>query len=92
MKANEYIKKYGLVCANIKIAEIEHSKDFDGFYFELKRLVESHELVERVISDHNKSFKECQIDIHGLKSFVKKNPKIYPKRLKQAIADVESCQ
>ena len=58
----------------------------------LKRLVESYKLVERVISGHNKSFKECQIDIHGLKSFVKKNPKIYPKRLKQAIADVESCQ
>ena len=59
---------------------------------ELKTLVESYELVERVISRHNKSFKECQIDIHGLKSFVKKNPKIYPKRLKQAILDVESCQ
>lgn len=58
----------------------------------LKTLVESHDLVERVISDHNKSFKECQIDIHGLKSLVKKNPKIYPNRLKQAIADVESCQ
>ena len=66
--------------------------DFVFHRDDLKRLVESHELVERVISRHNKSSKECQIDINGLKSFVKKNPKIYSKRLKRAIADVESCQ
>ena len=101
MKANEFVKKHGLAEVKILLTSPSHGfffkEDFYkhyGFdiYEDLKRLVESHELVERVISRHNKSSKECQIDINGLKSFVKKNPKIYSKRLKQAIADVESCQ
>lgn len=98
MKANEFVKLRGISyckellikadgCAAIQAREDRSRVSVD----DLKRLIESHELVERVISCHNKSFKECQIDIHGLKSFVKKNPKIYPKRLKQAILDVESC-
>ena len=98
MKANEFIKNHGVAeakrvlhdargCVGVKLwGKYEFSTD------ELRSIVESHDLVEKVISDHNKSFKECQIDIHGLNSFVKKNPKIYPKRLKQAILDVESCQ
>lgn len=105
MKANEFVKKFGVDAIkhdlsgyfkDEKIGTIQvltHEKEYievDGD--NLKRIIESHDLVEKVISDHNKSFKECQIDTHGLKSFVKKNPKIYPKRLKQAIYDVESCQ
>lgn len=96
MKANEYFKKYGLKGSREHLdwmVRIDARSDIHGdFMGDLKRIIESHELVERVISRHNKSFKECQIDIHGLKSLVKKNPKIYPKHLKQAILDVESCR
>lgn len=95
MKANEFVKKFGLVksrgIVGLMTAGVVNYDGDSVDYNDLKHLVESHELVERVISRHNKSFKECQIDIHGLKSFVKKNPKIYSKRLKQAITDVESC-
>ena len=95
MKANEFVKKFGLVksrgIVGLMTAGVVNYDGDSVDYNDLKRLVESHELVEMVISRHNKSFKECQIDIHGLKSFVKKNPKIYSKRLKRAIADVESC-
>lgn len=103
MKATEFVKKFGIhiadQCLNdcaspgdkwfIHRGELICGEDFD----DLKRLVESHELVERMIKDHNKSFPECQIDLIGLKSFAHgKYGKIFPKKLKQAIKDVEACQ
>ena len=47
MKANEYIKKYGVDCAK---EILFHNQDLMniGFFIDLKRLVESHELVERL--------------------------------------------
>lgn len=79
MKANEYIKKYGLICAGVKLAEIEHSSYFNVFYFNLKRLFESHELVESYGG------------IHQARELAHKNCFDYPAHLLQAIADVESC-
>lgn len=84
MKANEYIKKYGWICAGMKIAEIEHSKDFDGFYLDLKRLVKSHEYIESHggLNESKRTF-EMRHGVVNLDGWDK---------LKQAIAEVESCQ
>ena len=76
MKANEFFKAMGLDAVkgfikngNIRTPETE---------LELKRLVESHELVDKV-----GGLDEAKIYVpDGYKS----------KRLKQAIADVESCK
>lgn len=44
MKANEYVKKYGVDCAK---EILTHNQDLMniGFFIDLKRLVESHEWV-----------------------------------------------
>ncbi|ENW29416.1 hypothetical protein [Acinetobacter lwoffii] len=83
MKANEYIKKYGLVCANIKVAETEHTRSFDVFYFNLKRLVESHELVEKW-----QGLEASKIKVNLLHTF---GFHTQADQLQQAITDVESC-
>lgn len=96
MKANEYIKKYGLVCANIRVAEIEHTKDFDGFYLDLKRLVESHELV--AVHGFEKS-KEIVANAPSDNHFFSwtlggsgvRDKTVNIGELRKAIADVESC-
>ena len=77
MKANEYIKKYGVDCAKEILA---HNQDLVniGFFIDLKRLVESHELVENWGGLDDAKFALQLVR--------------YPERLKQAIADVESCQ
>ena len=76
MKANEYIKKYGVDCAKEILA---HNQDLMniGFFIDLKRLVESHELVENWGGLDDAKFALQLVR--------------YPERLKQAIADVESC-
>jgi len=79
MKANEYMKKYGVDCAK---EILEHNQDLMniGFFISLKRLVESWELVESYGGlDELKEFL----------STLSAEPNDY---LKQAIADVESCQ
>lgn len=94
MKANEYIKKYGLVCANIKVAETEHTRSFDVFYFNLKRLVESHELVESRGGLDAAKHELILLQKHLNNTFgyvtIITSEKI--ENLKQAIADVEGCQ
>lgn len=76
MKANEFFKAMGLKAVkqflendNIRTKEMSD---------ELKRLVESHELVEKLGG------------LDGAKIYVPDGYK--SERLKQAIADVESCQ
>lgn len=83
MKANEFVKKLGLdeVCKQIKKPNGIYGAAFDyQFMDELKRLVESHELVES----------------HGglpqAREVAHKNCFDYPMRLLQAVADVESCK
>ena len=78
MKANEFFRSMGLDAVkgfiengNIRQPETE---------LELKRLVESHELVE----SHG--------GLYQARKVAHKNCFEYPMRLLQAIADVESCQ
>lgn len=85
MKANEYIKKYGIDCAS---DILKHNEDLMnlGFFKDLKRLVESHELVE------------TKGGLESAKNIVKEDfiwcmgGKRYLSPLEKAIADVESCQ
>ena len=81
MKANEYINKYGVDCAKEILKHDQYLMNF-SFYIDLKRLIESHELVESYV---------------GLEDATKVCIQLYCKgedisRLKRAIADVESCQ
>ena len=87
MKANEFVKKFGWNDARVCIlncacpedrwfmrhGDLVSDQDFD----DLKRLVESHELVENWGGLDDAKFALQLVR--------------YPERLKQAIADVESC-
>lgn len=76
MKANEFIKKHGWEYAKHILTD-DAPLVMDLNYTNLKRLVESHELVEKL-----GGLDEAKIYVpDGYKS----------ERLKQAIADVESC-
>ncbi len=82
MKANEYLKEYGLKASREHLdwmVRVEARQDIHGWFMDdLKRLVEGHELVEKL-----GGLDEAKIYVpDGYKS----------ERLKQAIADVESCQ
>lgn len=85
MKANIFLKENGLKkCSRIVEDLIEQGNDSE-FVKDLKRLVESHELVE------------CYGGIDAARLCLKSKyrevstPKTHA-RLKQAIADVESCK
>ena len=83
MKANEFVKKFGLDRAKqfVNADSTAHALVFatTGVSFiDLKRIVESHELVEK-----HGGLKEAYLKI-GFYS-------VNAEELKQAIADVESC-
>lgn len=90
MKANEFVKKFGLDLAKLDVRAfesgfIEREDIVEHYGFDildgLKRLVESHELViEHGSIDRAKMYAES---IYTAQEVVE--------RLKQAIADVESC-
>ena len=80
MKASEFFKKVGIEAVKSYIATYE-----DHLTDELKRLVESHELVESY----------CGLD--GSKRFIERDQEAeiddyVTAKIKQAIIDVESCQ
>ena len=85
MRANEFVKKYGWdeAIKQIKNPTGTHGASFDySFMGDLKRLVESHELVDS-LGGLDKAKKRCYPTKHlTMDSFYK---------LKQAIADMESC-
>ena len=91
MKASEFFKKHGLADVKILLTSPSHGfffkEDFYkhyGFdiYEDLKRLVESHELVKDYYGlTRAKEHAESNYTAPELKA-----------ALKQAIADVESCQ
>lgn len=93
MRANEFVKKFGLKLAQRDIAAldsgfIKHDDFLEHYGFDilddLKHLVESHELVEKL-----GGLEKCK----GLVQVcIFKGRDSYAARLKQAIADVESCQ
>ena len=79
MKANEFFKKVGIEAVRSYLAAYE-----DDLTNDLKRLVESHELVE------------WHGGLKHAKSYFERNSKEYPDvkgwdKLAEAIADVESC-
>ena len=83
MKSNEYIKRYGINQAKKAVSECTYGYGID--LIELKRLVESHELVESYGG------------LESAKKFVGSEyrklsqPKTY-NRLCEAILDVENCK
>ena len=85
MKANEFVKKHGLEYAK-HIAYEDSVILVDLDYSDLKRLVESHELVE------------SKGGLIKAKEILADNPvwcsgsKRYSSPLERAIADVESCK
>lgn len=96
MRANEYIKQYGLD----KARELYNSDDWstvsEYFLISLKRLIESHELVETYNgingAKNTLNLFVASIEIglyHGVDGV---NSELEIPRIKQAIADVESCQ
>lgn len=80
MKANEYVKQNGWAMARKAVAECTYGYGID--LDELKRLVESHELVMDYYGlTRAKEHAESKYTAPELKA-----------ALKQATADVESCQ
>ena len=81
MKANEFVKKFGWDRAKQHIKAMDIQNWHNDFYNNLKRLVESHELVK----EHG--------SLGGAKEYadsVYTAPEV-AERLRAAIADVESC-
>lgn len=99
MKANEFVKKFGLshtvyLLKDTELTEFAIHSNCAGKHYmdtvcvsDLKRLVESHELVEKHggLLNVKNSF-QMERDCGG----VDMTP--FGKKLYQAIADVESCQ
>ena len=79
MKANEFFKKVGVEAVKSYIAAYE-----DHLTDDLKRLVESHELVES-LGGFGKAYLRMQ-------KAEKDNHPVMRDLIKQAMADVESCQ
>ena len=79
MRANEFVKKFGYKhnAVNLKYLPLNQ-------HAELERLVESHELVEKVGGLALAKIELKSVDYNSEKDFYE--------NLKQAIADVESCQ
>ncbi len=94
MKASEFVKKFGLKLAQRDIAALDSGfiklEDFLEHYGfdildDLKRLVESHELVQ-CYGGYDLAKNVMQI------TPLRKSSYDFIEKLKQAIADVESCQ
>ena len=87
MTANDFIKKFGWgeAIKQIKNPTGMHGASFDySFIDDLKRLVESHEIIQKdfesvEMADYEHMISGCYSDPYWI-------------RVKQAIADVESCQ
>lgn len=82
MKANEYVKQNGWTMARKAVTECTYGYGID--LDELKRLVESHEYIESygglIESKRTLEMRHSAINLDGWD------------KLKQAIADVESCK
>ena len=86
MKANEFVKRFGWEYAKERMEYCKGAR-LVGMEIDLKRIVESHRLIEveggidQVKDTFSFAYK------HGADELTE-----YGKRLKQAIFDVESCQ
>lgn len=103
VKANEFVKKFGWEKASLELDR----RSLDGsFWFEwrggrvfvsdLKRLVESHEIIAVGLPELKKEMFSDSRDLDYVKNWLLTvSEKLLTKkgiRLKQAVVDVESCQ
>ena len=83
MKANEFVKKFGWDRAKQHIKAMDIQNWHNDFYNNLKRLVEGYEYIESygglIESKRTLEMRHSAINLDGWD------------KLKQAIADVESC-
>ena len=84
MKANEFVKLVGWGRAKQHIKAMDIQNWHNDFYNNLKRLIESHDLVESYGSLSN-----AKTELKKLSILRWIDPKT--ERLREAIADVESC-
>lgn len=99
MKANKFIKKYGLDEAKVFVRSvIDHLSIGDDFNVqELKRLIESHDLVEVWGLDKSRDIVANAPSDYHFYSWKLGDSGVYDKtvnigELRKAISDVESCQ
>ncbi|OAL78464.1 hypothetical protein AY606_08545 [Acinetobacter sp. SFB] len=85
MKANEYFKKHGLSRSKIHLDVMDAENWHNSFYDDLNCLVESHELVEK-----HGGLESAKKELQRQSILRWINPET--ERLREAIADVESCQ
>ena len=91
MKANEFVKKFGWeearkVCSGVFSGEVVYKRENINID-DLKRLVKSHELLEKHKNKHGGIRFRIRWGMYRYGDTQQFND-----RLKQAIADVESCQ
>ena len=102
MKANEFVKKFGLDLAKLDVRAFESGfikrediVEHYGFDIldDLKRLVESHELVLewKLPEDDEIGLDGANLYLDYYAHYTSDEEKAKLDRLKQAIADVESC-
>lgn len=93
MKANEFIKRHG-----VEVARHYNTRYSDDFSMELKRLIESHDLSDRLGGTDTLQIMIEQMEINGLEggmniSFEGVWQGVFTKaQLQQAIADVKACR
>ena len=85
MKANEYIKKYGVDCAKEIISQNQDLMNI-GFFIDLKRLVVSHEFVGSY-----GGLESSKLTVNYPNFLNDEDVKTTNHSLSKAIADVESC-
>ena len=97
MKANEFVKKFGIEHAELLIENMEDVQIGDNhrdYINNLKRLVESHELVQewKLPEDDENGLDGATLYLECYAFYSTDEEKAKLDRLAQAIADVESCQ
>ena len=95
MNATEYFKKMGWNFSNIHLAELEHNKCFDDFYYDLKRIIESHELVSNFggLKRAKRILKKSYTQFNTMVSVVWNDRPFQctVQQLEQSVSHVESC-
>ena len=91
MKENEFVKENGIEKCKRILDDLTDQGHNGDFYKELKRLVESHEIVEYIGNDLDGA-KQVYAFTKDCVHIAMRDRMIPVIRLKQAIADVESCQ
>lgn len=96
MKANKFVKENGIEKCKRILDDLTDQGHNGDFYKELKRLVESHELVVQCggLEDARSHLESIRFNIATKTWFGQAllNWSMYADKLEKAIADVESCQ